>query len=71
MSKHQKQVRKPQDDLLPYAVIQAATAGDPDAIAPFCAITAATSPICRCERSMTSRATPIYVLTRLCAANLK
>lgn len=32
MSKRQKQIQKRQDDLLPYAVIQAATTGDPDAI---------------------------------------
>lgn len=32
MSKHQSEVQKCQKDLLPYAVIQAATTGDPDAI---------------------------------------
>lgn len=32
MSKRQKQVHERRKDLLPYAVIQAATTGDPDAI---------------------------------------
>lgn len=32
MSKRQMQVHKRRDGLLPYAVIQAATTGDPDAI---------------------------------------
>jgi len=32
MSKRQREARRRQEDLLPYAVIQAATTGDPDAI---------------------------------------